>query len=286
MASLIPYDRQGIVGPVLSLMFNREDINVNGTVKLCDKISEARRKVFQEDNPLGEPEFRNWMIERVAYGQPPSPTEMIGTSYFQAMIAGPPCPPRHLWVIEMLAARKLAEAKKFFPQLEEKNSENEAILHWTASLYETTLSDNEILLQSQSFPCESDLQAERVSIWKEVKSAYDDQKLSMSDFDALLDLIRAIMAQCTKTTHPNVLLEHISTDAKDTNKGEFFNAFDFLGLMTLSRERRQLASKLNNPVLTFELSAKYARLIAQSPDPHGYACDIIKKMQMWKITVT
>ncbi len=185
---LIRFDRQGELGPSLSLIacantYTPKQLNV--VIQILQENAEriAHRSL------RGRKEF----IRSVQTANPPmTAVQIIGTRFFQGLQASEPLPPTYPRIKQFIVPTTLAMTSNFIPQFKElleQHETKEALTEWVARVLSAYLTEEQVYHECRYQELVKELpeiRKKRMDCGQIIYAAAQEKKLSKQGFDAVM----------------------------------------------------------------------------------------------------
>lgn len=185
---LIRFDRQGELGPSLSLIACANTYTPKQLTVVIQILQENAERIAHR-SLRGRKEF----IRSVQTANPPmTAVQIIGTRFFQGLQASEPLPPTYPRIKQFIVPNTLAMTSNFIPQFKElleQHKTKEALTEWVAKVLSAYLTEEQVYHECryQEFVKERpEIRTKRMECGQIIYAAAQEKKLSKQGFDAVM----------------------------------------------------------------------------------------------------
>lgn len=204
MSQLVKFDQKGAFGPAMTLMFNAGYYSPKAIENLAELLK-SNYTHMSHHKPKGKKEFCAFLNKKNLEQTPATPTEIVGTRFFQEMQARTSTHQSHELAMNFVVPCMLKTVKEQFPEADTNAS---AIKEWTARFIESILTQEQIQKHSQfQENASSTIMEKRKKIGTELSETANQSKLTTKDLDAIITVCRSALKLLPELDHPEIALK-------------------------------------------------------------------------------
>lgn len=198
MSGLVAFDRAGVFGPAITLIYNVNDYNESAVSKLTHLITENFEKLAHQ-KPEGRKALCASIIKSQIKGKSITPVEILGTQFFQSMQKKDVPSHIHQEVLQYMVPNLIRSAQEKLSGINTDSKEIEVLQDWMVHCLASYMTEEQILSHCQlqkSIVNQSGIKEERKKIGEELyEAALRDKRITEKDLDAIVDVARTAMSK-------------------------------------------------------------------------------------------
>lgn len=205
MSGVVSFDRKGVFGPAMTLIYSAESYNPKGVLELTELLKK-NFMILTQLKPKGKKEFCAFIEEKNKTLSPITPTEVVSTKFFQNMQKkSAPSSLYHEKVLGLIVPQMMKTVREQFSQANNEE-ESQKVYEWTAGFVETYMTEEQIKNQCQLIQedPENRIMEERKAIGVELYNAA--KVIKEQDLDILLDICNVALDRIKAAPNPAITL--------------------------------------------------------------------------------